>query len=124
WVLLMILVLGFGSASAPPRAYACFCMPGSAHRALASSDVVFYGKVVSVSGTSDALDWSGPGAAAMVFDVVTTWKGSPQSRRVCYAPNGDCGKSFAVGREVVVFAQESAEGLVTNLCSYYRPQGA
>ena len=32
--------------------------------------------------------------------------------------------SSCVGREVVVFAQESAEGLVTNSCSYYRPQGA
>src|SRR5262245_1069602 len=97
-IFLAVLVLGLGSAVAPRKAHACMCGNYSAQEALTDSDVVNFGKVVSLSQPTPIPGGQGLAETAVTFDVVTTWKGSPQARRVVYTAYTDCEPSFPVGR--------------------------
>jgi hypothetical protein len=94
------------------------------------SDVVFLGKVISITeSTPTAPNGHVPFTGkAVLFDVITLYKGGPKAQYVVHTSRGatgDCGVSFTVGQTAVVFASEwDNQPLRTDSCLYWRPEGA
>ena len=109
----------------PELIYACKCAtPGPPSEELASSGLVFSGRVVSiqsVDGPASDPDPEAPdlGVYSIEFDVETVWKGTV--RETMYLTtnrdSASCGFSFAEGASYVVYAQDD---LIVHRCSRTR----
>ena len=98
------------TALAAASAAACDCVsPGSACVAVQRADVVFIGRVTSVTG-------------GVQFEVERSVGGGRLASVTVANGPGDCALSFAVGDRYVVYAYRDRAGLlVTNMCTRTRP---
>ncbi|MEW5840013.1 MAG: hypothetical protein AB1753_03330 [Thermoproteota archaeon] len=94
------------------RAYACSCIePGPPAQALAESDRVFVGKVLSVESANNG--------RTVTFEAERAWKGI-DSRAVTLntaSSSASCGYDFEEGKEYLVYAQKGE----VSLCSRTAP---
>lgn len=130
-IILALLTLGLLQAATPLPTYACDCTGRApAKQILESSDVVFLGKVISITDSApptraeDHVPFTG---RAVLFEVITIWKGKPKAQIIVHtASDGiSCGVPFTVGETRVVFASEwDNQPLRTASCDYLRPEGA
>jgi hypothetical protein len=120
-VLLVMLLLGglmFGFEPAP--AYACSCVDRpSPAIALQKSAVVFAGEVLSIR--KKGLNLFGAEydehPIRVAFRVTEIWKGADADRLTVRTSMSTCGFDFDVGRQYLVYAYESPEGLATGICT-------
>lgn len=89
------------------------------------ADAVFLGRVRRVTDTTVVT----PGAAGpddvlaaevVVLEVLATWKGAAGGTVELRIPLTDCSIPFEAGEEYLVYATETAYGLVTTTCSRTR----
>ncbi|KAI9019918.1 hypothetical protein DFJ74DRAFT_674903 [Hyaloraphidium curvatum] len=95
-----------------PSSTACSCIPTPpAYDALALSDAVFAGRVISVNSTETG--------KRVLLAVREAWKGVARSKvQVRTAPHSAmCGFTFDVGRKYLVYARKSDGVLEAGLCS-------
>jgi len=131
---------------APIGAHACRCLPqGTVEQEIKVSSKVFLGRVTSIEGGTPEignsvvdmiLDWLSkfygertPSTDRYIpykrvtFSVLETFKGAP-TKEVQLATGiggGDCGYSFDLGQEYVVYAYGEPSKLTANICSLTGP---
>lgn len=119
---LTVALIGLSSLANHEPAYTCSCAPpGSPSEALENSEVVFWGKVVSVrefdrgDGT-----WGSMDPTTVEFDVTTVWKGPGYQTMYFITPRSgaSCGFTFVEGVDYVVYSWNGSEVI---LCSRTRP---
>ena len=112
-IVLIVALIGLWSLANHKPAYACSCAPpGSPSEALANSNVVFVGKVVSVrefdrgDGT-----WGSMDPTTVEFDVTTVWKGPSYQTMYFTTPRSgpSCGFTFVEGVDYVVYSSNGSE---------------
>jgi Tissue inhibitor of metalloproteinase len=129
-IVLAMLILGLMHVLIPSPVYACSCGRGAtAKQVMEHSDVVFLGRVISITETTPAppSDYGPFTGIAVLFDVITLYKGEQKAQYVVYTGTGrgDCGVIFTVGETRLVFASEGDDQLLgTGICRYFRSQGA
>ena len=113
FVTLAALLLGLASAEA---ALACTCAQSpAAPEALASSDAVFTGTVLSIDTTQTGRQ--------VRLRVEGSWKGAKcgEVTIVTALDEAACGYSFQVGTSYLVYANRTQGKLSTNICSRTQP---
>jgi len=103
-----------------PRASACSCIqPPAPREALANSDAVFVGRVVSIFDPNPGPFVSSADPLRATFQVTTVWKGAAVATlNVVSARNGaSCGFHFEQGREYLIYAHLLHGELETNICT-------
>ena len=118
---LIVPLISFWILLHPEQSYACSCVtPGSTSEELATSAVVFVGRVVSVREfeRDDGLIGS-TDPTTIEFAVSTVWKGpSYETMYLTTARLGaSCGFTFVEGEQYVVY---SRNGSTVSLCSRTR----
>ena len=130
--LLIALTLLVGMVAFPIPASACSCaMPGTPQQAIIQADAVFIGNVVG-SGTNlfrnfqnflaqyvPSIPYHFSGSRTFTFNVSQSWKGVTQNSVTLTTGFGDadCGYSFTLGTDYVVYAYHSGAELSTNICT-------
>ena len=119
---LPLLLIGLWILMHPEPSYACSCVPPDPPKeALAKSDVVFLGTVVSVREyeRDDGL-LSSTDPTTVEFSVRTVWKGTVSQPMFLTTRrwSESCGYPFLEGVTYVVY---SRDGLTVSLCSRTRP---
>ena len=112
-----LLGIWLSSASAEPS-YACSCVPaGSPSEALAKSDSVFRGVVLSIT-TVEREDgiWGSDDPVAVEISVSEVWKGSTSRTRTLETVRSEvsCGFEFELGAEYMVYTHDDSS---VSLCS-------
>lgn len=124
WIATFFVILGALQAIAPSTALACSCVPPPPpQEALAQSEAVFSGKVVSIT-TEEIPGAEGTGLLrrrAVVLEVASAWKGVSSLQitiRTAFDSAG-CGYDFVEGERYLVYTYKAAEGesLETGLCN-------
>ncbi len=111
-----------------PAAPRCTCnLTKSAESARDLASEVFLGEVVARRDTIMQLaPWSPRRGAAQIvtLEVHSRWKGKPSKRVELWTPaiETQCGVTFAVGTEYLVFASIELARLHTNVCLRTRPR--
>lgn len=105
---------------------ACSCVqPSSPSEELQKSSAVFMGTVVNIDSSrlQKAKRQIGLGSSMdpveVTFDVSKSWKG-PKNKNITVKTarsSASCGYNFEQGKEYLVYANESDEGLNVSLCS-------
>ena len=118
----LLPLIGFWILMHPEPSYACSCVPPDPPReALANSDVVFMGTVVSLREfeRDDGLV-SSADPTTVEFSVGTVWKGTVSQPMYLTTRrwSESCGYPFVEGVTYVVY---SRDGLTVSLCSRTRP---
>jgi hypothetical protein len=101
-----------------PGAFACSCLqPAPPLKALAESDAVFSGTVVSLS--EPMLPTSSADLMSVEFDVAQVWKGDISQKEEIHTAlsSASCGFNFEAGRDYIVYANEYGGRLQASLCS-------
>lgn len=119
-ILAFIFMSIFIIVSFPSITSACSCaeLP-SVEEELEQSTAVFSGKVL---GVREKRSLNGYMKKSVLFEVKNTWKGVKQSQMIITTGQGggDCGIDFIVGKEYLVYANEStiygAKSLVSVIC--------
>ena len=119
---LIVPLIGLWIIMHPEPSYACSCVPPDPPKeALANSDVVFMGTVVSVREfeRDDGL-LSSTDPTTVEFSVRTVWKGTVSQPMFLTTRrwSESCGYPFLEGVTYVVY---SRDGLTVSLCSRTRP---
>jgi hypothetical protein len=125
-----MLIITLVHAATPNHAYACFCAgPPLPEKLMQSEDVVFLGKVVSITDSPMPTSRQDPIpilTRTTLFEAITIWKGEPKAQYMVYTGDTDlgCGVQYTVGETVLVFASEWGDGhqrLGVTACSTLRP---
>lgn len=122
-ILILALVAPILVLSAPQPAYACTCAgPATPAKGLAQADAVFAGKVTAIKASTMYRFTSSREMLQVTFTVSDVWKGNLHRKTtLSTAPSGEaCGYEFALGRDYLVYASESRDGLSTGLCTRTR----
>jgi hypothetical protein len=104
----------------PSTAEACSCAgPATPQDAFQRADVVFSGKVLSVTPTQFNSGVNAYTGNAVLFDVKDTWKGTSSSLILVRTGNGggDCGYGFIAGNDYLVYAYSRVETLSLSIAS-------
>ncbi len=121
-LVLTVTFIGLSLTAHPEPSYACSCIEPSPSEMLAESDVVFIGRVVSVSEAGSLNSWD---LFQTEFYVSAFWKGPVHQTMYIrsQAHGASCGYQFNKGVEYLVYAYYSdyADGLWTGLCSRNTP---
>jgi len=100
-------------------AAACSCrVPPPPQEALAQADAVFLGLAQALA--APGAEGAPPGQAAVTFNVERSWKGVEEPYVTVYTAEHTavCGYPFEVGRRYLVYAAQSAPGvLTTTICT-------
>jgi len=103
-------------AKTPPSVWACSCAkPVSVEEEYNRSVAVFAGEVTRIEVKQKSLK----GTKLLVhFNVLQTWKGIEHSSVTVATGigDGDCGYPFVKGKEYIVYAKETLNGLETVVC--------
>jgi hypothetical protein len=108
-----------GIAMTASPCWACSCVETTKQEQADDADVVFFGKVRSISG-GDADDGVlGDDNIRVRFRVRTVYKGKVQRLTTVRTNESGaaCGASFKEGERYTVFADRNAKKLHTSLCS-------
>jgi len=119
-LLMLLLLVGWGLASGPTPAHACSCVEiPSPEIALQRSAAVFAGEVLSVRQKGPNLFGGGYAEhpIRVTFRVTETWKGVEADRLTVHTSMSTCGFDFDEGRQYLVYAYESPQGLATGICT-------
>lgn len=103
-------------ASAPSISEACRCMaPRPVADRLATTDAVFYGKVVAREDAGDR----NTGTSKFTFEVRRIWKGELGRTIRVHANRSPaaCGTSFTRGSNYLIFASKSGRSWRTGVCA-------
>src|SRR5687768_832990 len=104
---------------APRNADACSCVaPGTPEQLLATSALVFEGRILSITDTADggmppASNFS---TTENQFEVIRAWKGTRAGARVMVRTANrlsSCAESWQVGDSILVYAHEWEGQLIT-----------
>jgi hypothetical protein len=115
-LMFLCAMMGVGAVSiaAPEPAYACSCSDDYAEvkRVLARDDVVFAGKVLTVTThPADPANISNPMNIEVTLEVYAAWKGIASHRAIIFTdPVERCGAIFHVGETYLVSAISLANG--------------
>ena len=107
------------------QTYACSCVePGPPAEALASSKVVFAGKVVSIRGfeTREGGIYSSGDLGTIELQVSTVWKGPVQETMFVTTVRSEasCGFTFKEGQEYIIYSRSDDAPPEVSLCSRTR----
>jgi len=134
WRRLLAILAVLGSTLAGPRpAWACSCAPPEQPpNAFAQADAVFAGTVTAINdvGLGSLLvnqirDWLGLGLHSGLYGrqitlaVNDSWKGvtTTRVRLVTGYGSADCGYTFVVRNQYLVYGYYAQDGLGTNICT-------
>src|SRR5436309_1020693 len=98
----------------PSTAEACSCTgPATPQDAFQGADVVFSGKVLSVTPTQFGSGANAYMGNAVLFDVIDTWKGTSNPQVLVSTGSGDadCGYGFIAGNDYLVYTYSRAQTL-------------
>jgi hypothetical protein len=106
------------------RALACSCVTRTPAEAYAQAVSVFEGNVLEIREPAHGHEGSAAERALHIrLSVVRSWKGMEQEQvEIVTAPTGaECGFTFTVDQNYLIYASSNARGLSVDLCSRTRP---
>ena len=104
----------------PQTAQACSCVPPeSVQKELEKSDAVFRGVVTDMEKPAQFFGGSSGDLVEVTLEVEETWKGVETKEVIVQTAisSASCGFEFEVGKEYLVYARQTGEGLHVSLCS-------